>query len=45
MVDFVNKGKSLRKIAILLNRHHSSINRELKRNTSANSTYHPFKAT
>lgn len=42
--DFVNKGISLRKIAILLNRHHSSISRELKRNTSANSTYQPFKA-
>lgn len=42
--NFVNKGKSLRKISILLNRNHSSISRELKRNTSANSTYHPFKA-
>jgi IS30 family transposase len=31
--EFVNQGKSLRQISTLLNRHHSSISRELKRNT------------
>lgn len=42
--EFVNQGKSLRQIAILLNRHHSSISREIKRNTYAKNIYHPIKA-
>lgn len=42
--EFVNQGKSLRQIAIILNRHHSSISRELKINSYVKNIYHPIKA-
>lgn len=42
--EYVNKGKSLRQIGVLLGKHHSSISRELRRNSFVNNTYNPVKA-
>jgi|LakMenE18May11ns_1017448.scaffolds.fasta_scaffold9911328_2 IS30 family transposase len=42
--EYVNKGKSLRQIGVILGRHHSSISRELRRNSFVNNTYNPFNA-
>ena len=42
--EYVNKGKSLRYIAKILGRHHSTIKRELDRNTSVKGEYIPHQA-
>ena len=42
--EYVNKGKSLRYIAKILGRHHSTIKRELDRNTSVKGEYIPHHA-
>ena len=41
----LREGKSLRKIAKELNRHVSSISREIARNRNKDKSYHPWRAT
>jgi len=43
--QMLKEKKSLRKIAVVLNRNVSSISRELKRNRNKNQSYHPWRAT